>query len=63
MRVLISRFWDEPALAIAVIGALVLAASEALIGDGLTAEDLPTIAGIVGLGGIIRQYVTPTRGN
>jgi hypothetical protein len=59
MKVLAYRLWNEPALAIAVVAAVVLAALEQFTGDGLTASDLPTIATFPIVGGAIRQFVVP----
>lgn len=59
MKVLIVRLWEEPALAGAVLLAAVYALAELLIGDGLTASDLPTILAPLGFGLGLRELVTP----
>jgi hypothetical protein len=61
MKVLISKLWNEPAVASGVLLAACVALGEALAGDGLTASDLPAILAPLGAGGLARQFVTPSK--
>lgn len=55
MKPLCTRFLTDESFAIGVLAALGLAIAEAVIGDGLTTSDLPTIAAMAGVGAIAPQ--------
>lgn len=59
MRVLVAKFLDEPAVAIAVLAAAGFVALEHFTGDGFTSSDIPTLLAFPAVGGAIRQLVSP----
>ena len=59
MKTLLTRLWEEPAVAAGALTAIAIAVGELLVGDGLQATDLPAILAPLAAGGITRQLVAP----
>lgn len=61
MKVLVSRLWNEPAIASGVLLGLVVLLGEVFAGNGYQASDLPAILAPLGAGGLIRPFVSPVK--